>query len=251
MGAKSQTLNQDRPQDAPAVAKSSQLALRTGDTRVIRHVDLDDLQSPCHRFTRQLGLDLEPRRFELYHLAIAAAESAIAREQVAIRRADQEAECRPDQEIPQSPCHGHCAGTGSGLTGADGHVGLALQHGRDQFAGRAGRIGAVAVGENHHIVVAKRRKAACTAWPFPWSGTSTTRTPSDRAIAPVPSVELLSNTTISAAGKAARNCAITVAIAAASLKHGIATAIRECTGSASAEVVTMFFVSCPLLVVSC
>ena len=42
----------------------------------------------------------------------------------------------------------------------------------------------------------------------------------------MPSVELLSKTTISASGSAARNCAITVPIAAASLKHGMATAIR-------------------------
>src|SRR5262245_27966748 len=67
--------------------------------------------------------------------------------------------------------------------------------------------------------------AARTACPLPCSGTSMTRTPSPRAIAPVPSVELLSKTTISALGKAARNCAITMAIAAASLKQGMATAI--------------------------
>ena len=36
-----------------------------------------------------------------------------------------------------------------------------------------------------------------------------TRTPSPRAISPVPSVELLSNTNSSAAGSVARNCAIT------------------------------------------
>src|SRR5208337_4589130 len=53
-----------------------------------------------------------------------------------------------------------------------------------------------------------------------------TRTPCSRATFDVPSVELLSKTTISAPGRAVRRCAITVPIAAASLKQGIATAMR-------------------------
>ena len=101
MGARVQALRQNRPQDPPAVAKRPQLALRAGDPRVVRHVDLDDPEPPRHRFAGQLGLDLEAARPEPYRVAITSAKGAIAREQVAIRRADQEPECRADETLPR------------------------------------------------------------------------------------------------------------------------------------------------------
>ena len=82
------------------------------------------------------------------------------------------------------------------------------------------------------------RKIAWTAKPFPWSRRTgiTADAQGSRARSPVPSLELLSKTTISASGSAASHCRRTVSMAAASLKQGMATATRARVGTSGSGV---------------
>ena len=125
-----------------------------------------------------------------------------------------------------SPRNGDIAPNSAIGRRADGHVGVAGQDRHDQGTDLLGGIGAVAVGHDHGVAIDQKREHHANDIPFASFGNVFDAALRLRASSALPSVEALSKTMISASGKAARHSRTTEAIAAASLKHGIATLIE-------------------------
>ena len=82
-----------------------------------------------------------------------AAEDAIAREQIARSRTDQQEERRADQDVAEPTDRAHRPQLGDRPAVANGHVGPAVEDGLEQLASGVGRVGSVAVDEDDGVAV--------------------------------------------------------------------------------------------------
>ncbi len=165
----------------------------------------------------EFGLDLEAAGTRRERCQKLRAEDAIAGEQVAGAGSDQEAERTPDEDVAEPANRRHRAGLRGRARGADGHVESIRQHRLQQRADVVGGIRAVAIDQNDGVTVSQRLEDRADGVSFALRGDIDNPDAQSGAAAPVPSVELLSKTTISTSGKAFRQAATTLATAATSL----------------------------------
>ena len=99
----------------------------------------------------------------------------------------------------------------------DGHVKPIRQHRLQQRADVVGGISAVAIDQNDGVALSQRLENRADGVSLTLLGDIDDPDAQPTATAPVPSVELLSKTTISASGKAFRHAATTLSTAATSL----------------------------------
>ena len=129
--------------------------------------------------------------------------------------------------VAKAAGQGHRAGARCWPACADGHVGGILEHRPDQERSGLGRVGAVAVGQYEDIKITQGRKCRPHRVPLALLGDSDDphSEPASDLAGAVGRV-VIEHDKLGLPAAPPRNCAITVAIAAASLKHGMATAIR-------------------------